>query len=143
MTTNSLMGKEVLLAGLWKKLIQEDHVFLVIESNGSVPYIEEPDYCPQSDLCPEGVVESCILAFTNLEDASNYRQHLVEIHENLRPSMLEISRISLTDLMGMIDEFDGISRNNLGCPLRIDLAQTINDEMLLTDVLYSAFQPQN
>ncbi len=140
---SSLLGKEVLLAAMWKKVIAEDHVFLVIESNGAMPYIEEPDYSPQETHCPEGVVESCLLAFTNLEDATSYCQHLVEIHEDLRPSMLGISKITLKDLMGMVDELDAISRDDLGCPLRIDLAQTVNSETLLTDVLYSAFQSQN
>jgi hypothetical protein len=131
-----------LVRSLWQKLAKQDVLYVVL-LNGGLPFIEDPNLIPQEEYLGPGQAESLVLAFLAQEDAAKYAAMLPEIHDDLRPSALSVARISKKQLFSLIDEMTQVSLNDYDHPIRIDVAQQLGDEEVLSDVLYSPYLPRN
>jgi hypothetical protein len=129
-----------LVGAMWKKALEQDYVYLVIYEEQHTPFIESAQHLEQED---SSVPECGILVFVSLQDASIYREFITEVHDDIRPSDLAVTKVKINDLWGLIEEFDVISQEIHGAPVRIELAQQLSDDFLLTDTLYSSLQLPN
>jgi hypothetical protein len=131
-----------MVRGLWQKLAKQEALYIVLLNNG-LPFIEDPELIPQEEYLGEGEAESLVLAFLTKEDAASYAQMLPEIHDDLRPSALSVARIGKQQLFAMIDELTQVALHDYDHPIRIDVAQKLSGDSVLSDVLYSPYLPRN
>lgn len=136
------MNELLLIGAMWKRLDTEGCVYVVVDHPEEIPFIESPDFTPQLDILSEDQIESSIIVFTSLDDAVSYREQLLGIHDEVRPSEVRVGRLAVPLLYEMLEELDVISHEDFGCPVRIELACMAGEE-LVTDILYSKFSMPN
>lgn len=126
----------VVVQSLWRKLADQSHLWVVLYQQG-LPWIEDPDNVTQEEYLSEGESEALVLTFVTEEDALHYAALLPEMHDDLRPSMLTVVPIEQQDLFSMIEELNEASIREFDFPIRIDVAQRLEGDNVLADVLYS------